>query len=166
MSCKTCGHYQLYLMVASGQPYGYSGDIPCLLCSRLQRYTDEHTNPNIGLRTPDTVPPVELKDKFNPQSMDAVVWAKEFCRINHNIVDEDTMRGWFANTIMAGYDEARRKYEPKGKILAGGEEKKVDLPMPEELTFEPNKCYTDWQEGTASKINELIRNIRYIREGR
>jgi hypothetical protein len=86
-------------MVASGQPYGYSGDIPCLLCSRLQRYTNEHTNPNVGLRTPDTVPPVEL-------------------------------------------------------------------PMPEELTFEPNKCYTDWQEGTASKINELIRNIRYIREGR
>jgi hypothetical protein len=65
------------------------------------------------------------EEKFNPQSMDAIIWAKEFMRILHQrlpkieidwVVDEDLMRGWFANAIMAGYDEAKRRnqklYEP------------------------------------------------------
>ena len=43
------------------------------------------------------------------------MWAKEFMKIWQNepidIMDEDMMLGWFANAIMAGYDEARRKYE-------------------------------------------------------
>jgi len=49
------------------------------------------------------------------QSTDAQIWAKEFIsRIKDNpeiATDEGTMIGWFANAIMAGYDEARRKYE-------------------------------------------------------
>lgn len=57
--------------------------------------------------------------EFNPQSMDAVVWAKEFMRVyndamakqHHLWIEEDLMRAWFANAIMAGYDEARRRYE-------------------------------------------------------
>jgi hypothetical protein len=57
--------------------------------------------------------------KFDSSSMDAKVWAKEFMRLyNKNIqqqnvlwVDESLMIAWFANSIMAGYDEARRRYE-------------------------------------------------------
>ena len=30
--CKGCGHYELYKMITSNKPYGYSGDIPCLRC--------------------------------------------------------------------------------------------------------------------------------------
>jgi rubredoxin len=47
---------------------------------------------------------------FN-QSIDAAVWAAEFCRIfpGH---DEATMLGWFANAIMAGFDEAQRRAAP------------------------------------------------------
>ena len=48
---------------------------------------------------------METKDLV--ESMDAAVWAKEFVRINGG--DEDVMRGWFANTIMAGYDHGVRK---------------------------------------------------------
>lgn len=41
---------------------------------------------------------------------DATVWAKEFMRVNaeHNVAeDEETMVGWFASAIMAGYDRAK-----------------------------------------------------------
>lgn len=53
--------------------------------------------------------------KFDSSSTDAQYWAKEFMKIWQNepidIMDEEMMVGWFANAIMAGYDEARRKYE-------------------------------------------------------
>lgn len=45
---------------------------------------------------------------------DALVWAKEFMKTLENPdveLDEEMMLSWFANAIMAGYDEARRKYE-------------------------------------------------------
>lgn len=52
---------------------------------------------------------------FDTSTTNAVVWANEFIsRIKDNpeiATDEGTMIGWFANAIMAGYDEARRKYE-------------------------------------------------------
>ena len=48
-------------------------------------------------------------------STDAQVWAKEFMKIWQNepidLLDEELMIGWFANAIMAGYDDARKKYE-------------------------------------------------------
>lgn len=48
-------------------------------------------------------------------STDAQVWAEKFIKRVQNdptlALDEGTMIGWFANAIMAGYDEARRKYE-------------------------------------------------------
>lgn len=48
-----------------------------------------------------------------PQTMDAVVWAKEFVKTATKIpsiaTDEGTMIGWFANAIMAGYDEAQKR---------------------------------------------------------
>jgi hypothetical protein len=44
-------------------------------------------------------------------TMDAQVWAKEFCRITgkEHPADIDTMRAWFANAIMTGYDHAKNK---------------------------------------------------------
>ncbi|QZE11379.1 hypothetical protein SEA_JADA_9 [Streptomyces phage Jada] len=56
-----------------------------------------------------------MADTFDTSTTDARVWAEEFVsRIKDNpeiATDEGTMLGWFANAIMAGYDEARRKYE-------------------------------------------------------
>lgn len=43
------------------------------------------------------------------QTMDADVWAKEFCRLNI-CSDVDMMRAWFANAIMCGYDHANWKH--------------------------------------------------------
>lgn len=49
------------------------------------------------------------------QSMDAQVWAQKFMeykkrmRWTHADIDESLMIGWFANAIMAGYDEATRR---------------------------------------------------------
>lgn len=51
-----------------------------------------------------------------PHTMDAKVWAKEFMDrylgVGHDPsmkIDEDTMLGWFANAIMAGYDTAQMR---------------------------------------------------------
>lgn len=50
-----------------------------------------------------------------PTSMDAVKWAEFWlAHVTYNpsiATDEGTMIGWFANVAMAGYDEARRRYE-------------------------------------------------------
>ncbi len=43
-----------------------------------------------------------------PTTMDGKIWAKEFCARN-SASDESIMLGWFANAIMAGYDEAMRR---------------------------------------------------------
>lgn len=48
-------------------------------------------------------------------SIDAVVWAQKFMeykkrmRWTHADIDENLMTTWFANAIMAGYDEATRR---------------------------------------------------------
>ncbi len=55
-------------------------------------------------------------EKFNPQSMDAKVWAVEFIRIfdkRRDEIEEGLMIAWFASSIMAGYDEANRRAEKK-----------------------------------------------------
>jgi hypothetical protein len=53
--------------------------------------------------------------KFDSSRTDAPYWAQEFMKIWQDkpieLLNEDLMMGWFANAIMAGYDEARRKYE-------------------------------------------------------
>jgi hypothetical protein len=41
-------------------------------------------------------------------TMDAKVWADEFCRLN-NAADNGMMLAWFANAIMVGYDFAKRE---------------------------------------------------------
>lgn len=59
------------------------------------------------------------------ETMDAVVWAREFCKCwpmalceiegkegAHGGEDfEDTMIGWFANAIMTGYDKGRAEVD-------------------------------------------------------
>ena len=35
-----CGSYELYKMIVSGKTYCYSGDIPCLRCSRFSYLKD------------------------------------------------------------------------------------------------------------------------------
>jgi hypothetical protein len=42
-------------------------------------------------------------------TMDAKLWADEYCRLN-TAADHATMLSWFANAIMAGYDEANRRH--------------------------------------------------------
>jgi hypothetical protein len=42
--CKSCGHYELKKMVTSGQPYGYSGEIPCFTCSQYASLENKHTS--------------------------------------------------------------------------------------------------------------------------
>lgn len=54
---------------------------------------------------------------------DARVWASEFMRIivkseSPVIIDEGLMLGWFANAMMAGYDQAKRE-EPETVAVAG-----------------------------------------------
>ena len=52
-------------------------------------------------------------EKFTPHAFDARIWATEWLRcINENpsiATDEGCMISWFANAIMAGYDEAQRR---------------------------------------------------------
>lgn len=42
MDCSSCGSYELYKMVTSAKPYGYSGEIPCLSCSRFSWLKDNY----------------------------------------------------------------------------------------------------------------------------
>jgi hypothetical protein len=52
-----------------------------------------------------------------PHTTDALIWARKFCEIykkNHG-TEIDWMLGWFANSIMAGFDEACRRYEREEK---------------------------------------------------
>jgi hypothetical protein len=53
---------------------------------------------------------------------DAQVWAKEFCERN-TAIDKETMTGWFANAIMAGYDHALREKKAKEELCAVSEPK-------------------------------------------
>lgn len=57
---------------------------------------------------------MKLKEKVNLLGeFDAKVWAKEFIKTikKHPKIatDFETMSGWFANSIMAGYDYAKRE---------------------------------------------------------
>jgi hypothetical protein len=47
-----------------------------------------------------------------PQTMDAKIWADEFCKRN-SASDHGTMLAWFANAIMLGYETAQRDKEIK-----------------------------------------------------
>ena len=59
---------------------------------------------------------------------DATIWAEEFTKTVKEkpdiATDIDTMRGWFANSIMAGYDRA--KNEDRAKLLEAVSVDKLD----------------------------------------
>lgn len=60
---------------------------------------------------PEVPTPIDLHKTF-----DARDWASEFCRI-HPGSDYELMLGWFANALMAGWDEHRfRGVEYKRQI--------------------------------------------------
>ena len=58
---------------------------------------------------------VPSEDRAFPQTMDAQIWTREWMKTitEHPGIptDEGTMLGWFANAIMAGWDEAMRRQE-------------------------------------------------------
>ena len=72
-----------------------------------------------GNRSYQELPPTadyETTKKLHA-TVDAKVWAQEWCRIareieasddDREIIDEGWMIGWFANAIMVGYDEGVR----------------------------------------------------------
>lgn len=53
-----------------------------------------------------------MKEDILIGQFDASVWAEEFVKTVKRkpkiATDEDTMRGWFANAIMAGYDKGKK----------------------------------------------------------
>lgn len=80
-------------------------------------------------------------------TIDAVVWAKEFKRLNPD-ADEDLMRAWFANAIMAGFDDGHRRaqYEEREACARTAEQRFA-------RGFEGNG---DWHDG-GEEIAEAIR---------
>ena len=53
-------------------------------------------------------------------TMDAAVWAKEFCsHFATDVIDQGLMIGWFSNAIMAAHDIVLRREEDKRKIHVG-----------------------------------------------
>jgi hypothetical protein len=68
--------------------------------------------------------------KALPQSMDGRFWAEEFVKLHGG--DAALMHTWFANAIMAGYDEAQRRHEPDAqryRFLADHYGRSKDLHM-------------------------------------
>jgi len=98
--------------------------------------------------------------KFNPQSMDAKDWAKEFMRIykynqvkNVEFIDEDFMLGWFANAIMAGFDEADRR-KPK--------QEKIELP--DGYYADPNDRTFDAKRQIVNIMQTIDKILIYLKQ--
>ena len=95
-------------------------------------------------------PPKSEPEDFDMQSMDGAVWAKAFAdRVTvwstENGVESDTfglMVGWFANAIMAGFDEANRRSNPCDRNAVIEECLQC---------YSPDDSATDW----ADKIRRL-----------
>lgn len=52
----------------------------------------------------------EIKEVNLHETMDAMVWTKEFMkRVPNSGVNEGILIGWFANAIMTGFDHANRR---------------------------------------------------------
>lgn len=90
------------------------GNVPVVYINAKQALADyraEQEKPNNEIKLLNTT--------------DAMVWATEFNKIYPMILKDgegvtdskEVLLTWFANAIMAGYDHARRKYEPKNKLV-------------------------------------------------
>jgi hypothetical protein len=99
---------------------------------------------------------VGVDGKRFPQTVDAVAWAKEWLRtveVNPTIYrDEGTMIGWFANAIMAGYDEAQRR--DKVKIAAAKAELEKARALEEGCRFDASK-YIHASRGIEAALKAL-----------
>lgn len=98
------------------------GNVPVVYINAKQALADyraEQEKPNNEIKLLNTT--------------DAMVWATEFNKIYPMILKDgegvtdskEVLLTWFANAIMAGYDHARRKYEPKNKLVELDYEKLV-----------------------------------------
>ena len=89
------------------------------------------------------------------QTIDARVWAKEFCsRFGNETVDEALMITWFANAIMRGYDAAEAKWRPVVELAKAVVEdgELTDLatgrcPVSEHLLIDLEKALRDAEGG-------------------
>jgi len=104
--------------------------------------------------------------KFDHQSMDAVVWAKEFVRINPNSTPEDVMLAWFANAIMAGFDEARRRYDPEYRrsidaalLVAPRRPDDANIKEAQLLNAKEALLAEVWVQGRAGNIAAMIEHV-------
>jgi hypothetical protein len=92
-------------------------------------------------------------------TMDAAVWAKEFCRITgkEHPADIDTMRAWFANAIMAGYDIGRQKLRDEIGLTVAQNRRMVPVgaPMPPPVIVDAAYKVGAWFEKQNIKEWEL-----------
>lgn len=77
-------------------------------------------------------------------TMDAVIWADEFCKLNPSI-DQDLMRAWFANAIMVGWDHAhQRRLEPMRSALDALYKRHLWSPTTGECICEAHAVAAEW----------------------
>jgi len=109
----------------------------------------------------------EEKSKL-PQSFDAWDWAEEFCEIvqkNPTIPhDKETMMGWFANAIMAGWDEMGRRKAKEDEnrwiyVLTNSQTGETVALYSEEPTKE--KCDKDYSLHLGQDLEWSVRNVLY-----
>jgi hypothetical protein len=106
--------------------------------------------------------------EFNPQSMDAKVWAIEFMRLyrenalDPTWVDEGLMIGWFANAIMAGYDESQRRAIQQRERLVDSVKVLADCLLPTKDSYRKDDervtCYI--KVGDLRKAKQLLAEIK------
>jgi hypothetical protein len=100
-----------------------------------------------------------------PHTMDAMVWADEFCKRFPPVSREDAL-GWFANAIMAGYDTAQMRLSADNARLtaelaeARREMEKCSQYLKEGET--PAECIKRNREDTNSTLRMLADERRKV----
>ena len=106
------------------------------------------------------------------QTMDAQVWASEFCSVFEEIyghkIDDEWMHSWFANSIMCGYDHQSWKRDKEYIYIlktCGGDILKVFHwePSEKDIREEYVKHYPEDLVGKEYNIWDYIRLFRWCR---
>lgn len=101
------------------RPHEVSQDNEVSLCNSCLEVC-KATHPRRICPLWNTKQPNKKVVKFVIQSMDARAWANEFNRLlvakNEQPYDVAWLTSWFANAIMAGYDEAKRRTDPTKEV--------------------------------------------------
>lgn len=91
---------------------------PTILCGDHAEFEREHAN----------TPPKERPDWPLP-SFDAKDWAETFCKVATDLgykdaegkpIDEGWMIGWFANSLMRGFDECDARWAKRNAETKSG----------------------------------------------